>query len=106
MYAALMAASGDFDDEAVLTPGREPPARIAIHTATTAGENQRTSLSGADATRLSGPDRPVPGRPYKLESTDKRERLVSGLHDRRPARGAGSRLPLAVALVAALGVGG
>lgn len=109
---AFMAASVDFDDEAVLTEGVEKPP--APTPATAADEPERTSLAGADSTRLSHSSSPsvsASSRPYKLEGSTQRERLVSGTYassDRAGGGGGGSviRILVIVAVLAGAGYGG
>ncbi|TDG11952.1 serine/threonine protein kinase [Seongchinamella unica] len=112
LYQAFMAASADFDDDQVLTEGVEKPAAPAP---AAAGDGpERTSLAGIDSTRLSHSSSPAvsgSSRPYKLEGSTQRERLVSGTYarsDRAASKSGGSvvRILVIVAVLAGAGYGG
>ena len=107
-----MAASAGFDDDEVLTEGVEKPAIPA--SLAQEDEPERTSLAGVDSTRLSHSSSPsvsASSRPYKLEGSTQRERLVSGTYassDRAAGKSGGSvvRILVIVAVLAGAGYGG
>ncbi|RLQ22398.1 serine/threonine protein kinase [Seongchinamella sediminis] len=112
LYQAFMAASAGFDDDEVLTAGVEKPA--SAFTGTGADAPDRTSLAGDESTRLSHASSPsvsTSSRPYKLEGSTQRERLVSGTYarsDRAAARSGGFafRILAVLAVLAGAGYGG
>ncbi len=111
LYEAFMEASAGFDDTDVLTPGVERPAPAAVQAADDSPE--RTSLAGVESTRLSQSSSPAisaSSRPYRLDGSMQRERLVSGTYsaEKRPAKSGNSALRLlAIAVVlGGLGYGG
>ncbi|MFV8816442.1 protein kinase domain-containing protein [Haliea sp. E17] len=110
LYQAFMAASAGFGDDEVLMPAAPP--RPPRNSSTSVANAERTSLSGVDSTRLSGSSASVgPGssRPYRLEGSQQRERLVSGTYDsgrrRQKKSGAGLLLWVFIGLLAAGGGG-
>ena len=111
LYQALMAASADFDDDQVLTEGVEKPKAPA--TGAPGDGSEITSMAGVESTRLSHSSSPAvsSSRPYKLEGSTQRERLVSGTYassDRAANKSGGSviRILVIVAVLAGAGYGG
>lgn len=103
MHQAFKAASAGFADDDVLTPGSEAPK------APVTADHDRTSLAAGDSTRLSQSDVPALGsRPYRLDGTSQRERLVSGTYQKSDKAVGSSmmRFLLIGAVLAALGGGG
>lgn len=108
LYQAFMEASAGFDDDQVLTEAAEPVQRSGF--STSAPGSDQTSLAGADATRLSHSSSPAvsSSRPYRLESSTQRERLVSGTYEgpgKRKTGGGALRYLVAAAVLAGLGFG-
>ena len=112
LYQAFMAASAGFEDDQVLTEGVEPPKAAA--TTGQPNDSEMTSMAGAESTRLSHSSSPAvssSSRPYKLEGSTQRERLVSGTYastDRAANKSGGSvlRILVIVAVLAGAGYGG
>jgi serine/threonine-protein kinase PpkA len=117
MYRAFCEVRNDFDDDAVLTAGKEPQEKSRTG-GSGADENRtsiadsHTSIGWSDPTMVSSPR--GSSRPYKLSDTSPREPLISGIRSgqapaRRPPRSMGStgfRLFAAVTLVGAVAFGG
>ncbi|MEH6586402.1 MAG: serine/threonine-protein kinase [Halioglobus sp.] len=114
MFQAFKEASAGFADDQVLTEGLEPP-KVAATGAPVVDESQLTSMAGVESTRLSHSSSPAvsasSSRPYRLEGSTQRERLVSGTfanNDRSQKKSGGSalRMLVIVAVLAAAGFGG
>ncbi|WP_156507603.1 serine/threonine-protein kinase [Halioglobus sp. HI00S01] len=113
LYEAFMAASSEFADDDVLTEAEEP--RQESESLSAVDENDRTSLAGFEATRLSQASGAAvsssssQSRPYRLENSLQRERLVSGTYSEAKAgkkSGGALKWVAGLAVVAGLGVGG
>jgi serine/threonine-protein kinase PpkA len=117
MYRAFCEIRKEFDDDAVLTAGKEPKEKS--RTGGSAADENRTSIADShtsigwdDSTMVSSPR--GSSRPYKLSDTSSREPLVSGIRSgqgpaRRPSRAMGStgfRLFAAATIVGAVAFGG
>jgi serine/threonine-protein kinase PpkA len=109
LYQAFLEASAGFDDEQVLTAGIEAPK--TSDTNAPLEESEMTSLAGAESTRLSQSSSPSvssSSRPYRLEGSTQRERLVSGTYannDRAQAKSGGSIIRTLVILLVLGGAG-
>ncbi len=109
LYQAFMDASTDFDDDQVLTKGVEKPKAAA--TDAPVGDSEITSMAGVESTRLSHSSSPAvssSSRPYKLEGSTQRERLVSGTYassDRAASKSGGSVIRILVIIVVLAGAG-
>ncbi len=117
LYQAFMDASSGFDDDEALMPAAPPRASRSASSArslATSAENlERTSLSGVESTRLSNSSSPAvsgSSRPYRLEGSQQRERLVSGTYDsgrrRKKKSGSSALVWLILVVVIAGGAGG
>ena len=112
MYEAFLAASAGFEDDQVLTEGVERPRQSS--TGAEAADSEMTSMAGVDSTRMSHSSSPAvssSSRPYKLEGSTQRERLVSGTYastDRASSKSGNSalRILVIVAVLAGAGFGG
>ncbi len=108
-YAGFMAASSGFDDDQVLTPAAPPKPSRSSSAATSAPAVERTSLAGVNSTRMShSSSSAVSGssRPYKLENSQQRERLVSGAYERPRKKKSGSSAGVWAAIVLVLAAAG
>jgi serine/threonine-protein kinase PpkA len=111
MYQSFMEASKGFADSDVLTEGIEPAQKTSSSAEVDGLE--RTSLAGVEATRMSHSSSPAvssSSRPYRLDGSTQRERLVSGTFDsgRQPAKTGNSavRMLAIAAVLGGLGYGG
>ncbi|MEM1114408.1 MAG: serine/threonine-protein kinase [Pseudomonadota bacterium] len=113
LYRYLRDASAGFNDDQVLTPAREVPEQSTAADADIGGDGTVVSDSGmlagsADQTQVSGASLRATGsaRPYKLEGTAQRERLVSGMYAKEQTSSGSSKGLWIVLLLVALGGGG
>ncbi|QFU76413.1 serine/threonine protein kinase [Halioglobus maricola] len=114
LYDFMMEASSGFAPDDVLTEAAEP--RKPSPSSAPADENDKTSLAGFEATRLSqssGPAVSAPGsqsRPYRLENSLQRERMVSGTYaeggSTKKSGGGALKWLVAVLVTVGLGAGG
>lgn len=111
LYESFMQSSAGFADTDVLTAGIERPTAPASGIEQEGAE--QTSLAGVDSTRMSHSASPAvssSSRPYRLDGSMQRERLVSGSYaqDKRPAKSGNSavRLLAVAVLLGGLGYGG
>jgi serine/threonine-protein kinase PpkA len=109
MNVAFLAASAEFDDDQVLI---EAVATSPSETEGSAGSGERTSVAPMDQTRVSQTSLSASSssRPYKLDGTSQRERLVSGTYaPGTQGKGQSSsavRLLLVAVVLGGLGFGG
>ena len=109
MNVAFLAASAEFDDDQVLI---EAVATSPAETEGSAGSGERTSVAPMDQTRVSQTSLSASSssRPYKLDGTSQRERLVSGTYaPGTQGKGQSSsavRLLLVAVVLGGLGFGG
>ncbi len=109
LYQSFMQASSGFTDDQVLTEGIEAPKMAA--TDAPIDESAKTSVAGVESTRLSHSSSPAvssPSRPYRLEGSTQRERLVSGTfanNDRGQNKSGGSVLRMLIIVVVLGGAG-
>lgn len=105
MYQAFMAASSGFDDAEVLTEALPiEPEKSETEPKRETDMNSTSLIS--DVTQV-GPGTSSSGsRPYKLQGTEQRERLVSGIHKREKKSSAVGAAMRAIVVLAVLGGGG
>ncbi|MEH6636697.1 MAG: serine/threonine-protein kinase [Halioglobus sp.] len=119
MYAAFVEAGRDFANDAVLTPALEPESRSESQLASQSGSTPGRAASGggadttpiptaflSDVTQVTRGSSAAGSRPYRLEGTEQRERLVSGMHQRQRRASAGAlavRVIVAAVVVGSLG---
>jgi serine/threonine-protein kinase PpkA len=115
MYEALRETSLGFADDEVLTEAREPAAATESSVneidGSTANIDDRTSIAGGAHTQVSSASSSaVSGsRPYRLEGTEQRERMVSGMYKEEKKTSSGGlalRVLFALVVVGGAGYGG
>ncbi|MEH6589827.1 MAG: protein kinase [Halioglobus sp.] len=117
MYRGFCEVRNQFDEDAVLTAGKEPKEKTrtggsGLDENRTSIADSHTSIGWNDSTMVSSPR--GSSRPYKLSDTSPREPLISGIRSRqaqgrRPGRPMGStgfRLFSVVIIVGAAAFGG